>query len=173
MEKQYKFSPIKTERELFEAIEYTHFMCFELCKKAFGKYFPVAGNIGIFCHYDSEFESLTKLRKELTEESRNWNQKYFYLHKPITISAKDDVPETTYRYLYVRKPDYHTQVGDVDFVISTEEHQKLKDISFLKNKINNIEILYRPDLDMIRISNPDVDTLAYMSIKTMDENVKV
>ena len=172
MEEQYRFSPIKTEKKLFEAIEYTHFVCFELCKKAFGEYLPVVGNIGIFCHYDDEFKFLKKLRKRLTKESKNWNQKYFYLHKPITIKIKNNVPETTYTYLYIRKPDQHTQVGDVDFIMSTEEHNKLKNITFLKNKINDVEIFYRPDLDMIRLSNSNIDALAYISTKTMDQNMK-
>ncbi len=88
-----------------KAIEYTHFACFELCKKAFGKHLPVSGNIGIFSHFDDEFVLLTKIREELTDMNDNWNQKYFRLHNPITFSAKDDIPETTYTYLYVRRPD--------------------------------------------------------------------
>ena len=31
--KLYRFSPIKNEEELLEAIKHTHFACFELCKK--------------------------------------------------------------------------------------------------------------------------------------------
>jgi hypothetical protein len=40
--KLYRFSPIKSEQELLEAITHTHFACFELCKKAFNKYFSIA-----------------------------------------------------------------------------------------------------------------------------------
>lgn len=83
-----KFSPIENREQLLETIKYTHFRCFELLKKNFGKYLPVAGNIGIFCHYDEEYQFLTDLRKQLTVESDNWNQKYYRLAEPITISAE-------------------------------------------------------------------------------------
>ena len=58
--KLYRFSPIKNKEQLIEAIEYTHLKCLELCKKIYGKHLPVAGNIGIFCHYDDEYKFLTK-----------------------------------------------------------------------------------------------------------------
>lgn len=95
----FRFSPIKNESKLLEAIKHTHFACFKLCKKAFGKYISVAGNMGIFCHYNDEYKFLTELRKELTEESDNLNQKYFRLHNPVIIPVHEDVPETTYTYL--------------------------------------------------------------------------
>src|SRR3990167_10217554 len=125
--KLYRFSPIKNEQELLEAIKHTHFGCFELCKKTFGRYFPVAGNMGVFCHYDEENKFLTELRKKLTEESDNLNQKYFRLYNPIEIPAQGDVPETTYTYLYIRRPDpYRAQVGDIDFVLEKKNYQELK-----------------------------------------------
>ena len=86
--KLYRFSPIKNKDKLFEAIEYIHFSCFKLCKEAFGKYLPIAGNIGVFCHYNNEYEFLTKLREELTEKSDNFNQKYYHFHNSIIISQK-------------------------------------------------------------------------------------
>ena len=169
--KPYRFSPIENEGELLEVIKYTHFACSELCKKAFGKYLPVAGNIGIFCHYEDEYQFLTKLREELTDKNDNWNQKYFHLHRPIVITAKDDVPETTYTYLYVRKPDQHKEVGDVDFVLEKEKFNELKNSSLNGGKINGVEIFYRPDLDMVRLSSSDIDVLPYITTKYMYENV--
>ena len=73
----YKYSPITSKHELLRAIEYTHFACFELCKRYFGRYLPVSGNVGIFCHYEDEFVLLTKLREELTEKYFHWNQNIF------------------------------------------------------------------------------------------------
>jgi len=117
--KLYRFSPIKSQEELFETIKHIHLECYKLCKQSFDKYLPNAGNIGVFCHYEDEYEYLTDLRKKLTESSDNINQKYFRLHRPIVIPAKDDVPETTYTYLYIRRPDpYRSQVGDVVFTYS-------------------------------------------------------
>ena len=172
--KLYRFSPIRTKEELIEAIKHTHFSCFELCKQAFGKYLPVAGNMGIFCHYDDEFKLLTKFREELTEFSDNLNQKYFRLHEPIVIEAKDDIPETSYTHLYIRKPDqYRAQVGDVDFVVSSEEYEHLKDALLSGVNINGAKVFDRPDLDMIELSNPDIDALAYLSTEAMTKKVRI
>ncbi|MCR4327946.1 MAG: hypothetical protein NUV53_00305 [Patescibacteria group bacterium] len=172
--KLYRFSPIKNEKELIEAIKHTHFACFELCNKAFGKYLPVAGNMGIFCHYDDEYKFLTKLRQELTEQSDNFNQKYFRLHNPIIISAHEDVSETTYTYLYIRRPDqYRAQVGDVDFIIDDEKYTELKKSLQSGSQINGAKIFDRPDLDMVELSDPDTDALAYISTRAMTKKVRV
>jgi len=172
--KLYRFSPIGNKDQLIEAIKHTHFACFGLCKKAFGRYLPIAGNIGIFCHYDSEHEFLTKLREELTERSDNFNQKYYRLHEPIIIPAKGDVPETAYTYLYIRRPDqYRAQVGDVDFVLDDEKYSELKKSLQNGSQINGAKVFDRPDLDMIELSDPDIDALAYISTRAMTEKVRV
>ena len=62
----------------------------------------------------------------MTDISDNWNQKYYRLHAPITIPAQGDIPETEYTYLYIRKPDQHKEVGDVDFVLDKKEYTELK-----------------------------------------------
>ncbi|PIQ68886.1 MAG: hypothetical protein COV91_01595 [Candidatus Taylorbacteria bacterium CG11_big_fil_rev_8_21_14_0_20_46_11] len=122
----YRFSPIKSEEELQKAIEYTQRTCFELCKKVLGNYLPVAGNMGIFCHFDDEYAFLTDVRKKLTIEADNWNQKYFRLHDPIVVPEGEGVPRAVYTYLYIRKPDQHTEVGDVDFVLDSGKYLELK-----------------------------------------------
>ncbi|MCM2339154.1 MAG: hypothetical protein NDI62_01730 [Burkholderiales bacterium] len=169
----YKFSPIENEEQLMKAIKYTHIECSRLCYEAFNKYLPVAGNIGIFCHYDTEYEVLTKLRKGLTEESDNWNQKYFRLYKPIVIPEGNGVPGAVYTYLYIRHPDKEKpQVGDVDFVLGKDEFDELKNLSLNGSNINNIDIFYRPDLDMVRLSKINVDVLPYITTKTIKEVLK-
>lgn len=169
----FRFSPIKNKEQLLEAIKYTHFTCFELCKKNFGRYLPVAGNIGIFCHFSDEYQLLTIIREQLTEKSDNWNQKYYRLHEPLTIPAKGDVPETTYTYLYIRKPDQHCEVGDVDFVLKENEYRDLKESLLQGSKIKGVEILDRPDLNLIKLFDPEIDTLSFIGAKTMAENVVV
>jgi len=164
----YSFSPIMDENTLLKAIEHIHFGCYELCKNSFGYYLPNAGNIGVFCHYENEYEYLTKLRKQLTEASDNPNQKYFRLLKPITIPAKGDVPETTYDYLYIRKPDpYRFQVGDLDFYLKPEDYKKLKEEMLNGKLVPGARVFDRPDLDMIELYNPDIDVLGYVSTETM------
>ena len=172
--KLYRFSPVTTKEELLKAIEHIHFESYKLCKQSFGYYLPNAGNIGYFCHYEDEHKILIELRKELTETSKNYNQKYFKLHKPVVIPAKNDVPETTYEYLYIRKPDpYRFHVGDIDFYLDLEEYKKLKQEMLGGKQVKGAGVFDRPDLDMIELFNPDVDTLAYISTETMSEAVRI
>lgn len=162
--KFYRFSPIKNKQELLRTIEYIHFSCYELCKQSFGEYLPNAGNVGVFCHYDDEYEILTKLRQEMTKESDNVNKKYYRLHKPITIAAKGDVPETIYTYLYIRQPDpYRSQVGDVDFYLPQDKYSKLKQSLLDGQKIPGARIFPRNDLDMIELYDPNIDCLGYVT----------
>ncbi len=171
--KLYRFSPIRSKEELMQAISHVHFECYKLCKQSFRYYLPNAGNIGIFCHYEDEYEQLIKIREEMTEASENLNQKYFRLHNPIIIPAADDVPEITYTYLYIRKPDpYRSHVGDVDFYLEPERYQELKDSLLTGRKIKGARIFERPDLDMIELYDPDVDALSYVSTHTMTEMVR-
>jgi len=172
--KLYRFSPIKSKEDLFEAIKHVHFECHKLCKQSFGKYLPNAGNMGVFCHYDDEYEFLARLRKELTETSDSVNQKYFRLHKPIVIPPKGDVPETTYTHLYIRRPDpYRHHVGDIDFYLESEEYKKLKNTMLAGKKIEGAREFERPDLDMIELYDPDTDALAYVSTAKMSKAVHV
>ena len=171
--KLYRFSPIENAGQLVKAIEHVHFACFQLCKNFFGHDLPVAGNIGIFCHYDKEYEVLTKLRQKLTEESDSINQKYYKFHEPIVISARGDVPETTYTYLYIRKPDpYRAHVGDVDFVLEEKKYEKLKASLSKGIPIKNARVFERPELDMVELYDPDVDAIAYVSPRNITVKVR-
>ncbi len=170
----YRFSPIQSSEELFKAIEYIHFACFALCKQSFGRYLPIAGNVGVFCHYDDEFELLINIRIKLTKPSNNPNQKYFELYKPIIIKAKGDVPKTIYTHLYIRKPDpYRYHVGDIDFYLEQDKYNTLKKNLLLGKKLEGARVFERVDLDMIELYNPDIDVLAYVSTKIMSTKVRI
>jgi hypothetical protein len=170
----YRFSPIESKEQLLKAIEHIHFSCFALCKQMFNDYLPVAGNIGVFCHYDDEFKFLQKLRQEMTEPSEEPKQKYFKLREPIYIAAKDGVPETVYTHLYIRKPDiYRAQVGDIDFVIEEEKYRELKTSLQDGAIITGARIFDRSDLDMVELYNPDIDALGYVSPREMAEKGRV
>ncbi len=172
--KLYRFSPIKSEAQLLKAIKHIHFGCHKLCKQSFGKYLANAGNVGVFCHYEDEHQFLTEMRKRLTEASDNVNQKYFKLHEPIVIPAKGNVPETTYTYLYIRRPDpYRHHVGDVDFYLEPEKYKKLKQAMLKGKKVRGARVFDRPDLDMIELYDPDVDVLGYVSTEKMSEAVRI
>lgn len=166
---------IKKE-QLIALIRSIHEDSYGLCKRAFGKYFSNAGNVAIFCHSDREYTGFEELQKELTEPSDNPNRKYFKLYDPIFIPAERGLPEGVYTYLYVRKPDpspYGRFSGDVDFFTESEEYLRLKE-SLQKGVVfEGAEIYDRPGWDMIQISNPNISAVAYVSIKSMTEKVRV
>lgn len=56
----YRFSPIHDQEQLMRAIQHIHVACHVLCKHTMEKCLPVAGNIGVFCHFDDEYEFLKK-----------------------------------------------------------------------------------------------------------------
>lgn len=166
--KLYRFSPIETEEQLFEAIRHLHYACNKLCYQIFGRYLPNAGNVGVFCHYDKEYDALIELRKKLTQEADNINQKYFRLHEPITIEANEMGPQNTYSYLYIRRPDpYRAQVGDVDFYIEADEYAELAD-----NLPKGARQFERPELDMLELYDPNIDALAYVGTDSMVQKVR-
>ena len=130
--KLYRFSPIQNKEQLMEAIKHVHLACHALCMQSIDKYLPVAGNLGIFCHYDSE--------------------------------AEGGVPETTYTYLYIRKPDpYRYQVGDLDFYMDPDEYADLKQLLLKSEGVKGARVYYKPEKDMVELYDPDIDALGYVS----------
>lgn len=171
--KLYRLSPIKDEAALMEAIEFLHFSCFKLCKQALEECLSVAGNIGIFCHYDNEYNDLTQIRNELTKPSNNPKQKYCKLITPIIIAAKDDIPKTTYTHLYIRKPDpYRAQIGDIDFIMPVDTYVSLKRAVQKAETIHGARVFHRPELDMIELYDPDIDALGYICTQQVTVDVE-
>lgn len=172
--KLYRFSPIANREQLLEAITHIHVSCYGLCKQSFDKFLPNAGNVGVFCHYDDEYDLLVKIRNEMVKPSDDPNQKYFELLEPIVIPAQGDIPETTYTHLYIRKPDiYRAQVGDIDFYLEQSEYDKLKQSLNDGTKIKGARIFPRNDLDMIELYDPDIDALGYVSTNDMSQKVHI
>jgi hypothetical protein len=170
-----KFDSIQNKTQLLEVIKQIHFACYKLCKQSLGKYPPNAGNIGIFCHDDDEYAILIKMREELTEPSDSPNQKYYRLLEPIIVLAKDDIPETIYTHIYIRKPDptpYGQHTGDIDFVLNNSEYIELK--QSLKNgvAIKGARIYDHPAQDMIELYDSDIDALGYISTEKTTKDIR-
>jgi len=160
--------------QLQNLIQKIHEDCFVLCTQALGKYLPVAGNIGIFCQSENDFDIYTKIKEEITYPSDNPNQKYFELKIPIIIRSSGDVPEATYTHLYIRKPHINSpEAGDIDFVLPVSEYLQLKRRITNGEKIEGASIYDRPGWDNIEIRNPEIDALAYISTQEMAEKVRV
>jgi len=171
--KLYRFSPIKNQQQLEKAIEHVHEACYKLCHMALDAYLPIAGNIGIFCHYDDEYEKLTALREQMTDSTIHFNKKYFKLHEPIVIAAHGKIPAATYEYLYVRQPDpYRAQVGDVDFVMRPDKYKELKNLLRSGTAINAARLYSGSSgLDMVELYDPDIDALGYLTTSTMTDKI--
>ncbi len=170
--KLYRFSPIQSEAELLEAVEYLHTVCNKLAFQTFGRYLPVRGNVGIFTHYDHEFDFLVDVRKHLTQPEPNYKNKYFKLIKPITVPQSDGIPSATYGFLYVRRTDpYRPQVGDIDFVLPVEEHEKMKQTLNTETFTNGARLFGRPEENIIELWNPDIDAISYMAADYMQEAI--
>jgi hypothetical protein len=165
-----------TIENLLPLINQLHIEANHICKQKFGKYFANAGNIGIFCQSQDEFEELTKLKETITEPSPNPNQKYFKLIEPITISQTQDISETTYTHLYIRKPDptpYGKFVGDIDFYTSQEELETLKELVSSGNVLN-VELYNQQGVgELVQMSSPEYRTVAYISTKEMTETIRI
>jgi hypothetical protein len=89
----YRYSPIQNLEILLKAGRHIHEECHKLCMNSFGRYLDNSGNLGIFCHYEDEYNLLIEIRKSLTEPSDNPNQKYFKLHNPIIFETTETSPE--------------------------------------------------------------------------------
>lgn len=140
-----------------------HTACHTLCYQTFGRYLPVSGNVGIFTHYEEEYDYLLSVRDNLVEPGINYKQKYFKLKNPITIDVQNDVPAATYSLLYIRQPDpYRAQVGDIDFVLSQPEHESFASALALDKFHSGARLFHRPEENMIELYNPDIDALAYI-----------
>ncbi|MBI4065086.1 hypothetical protein HY409_01825 [Candidatus Gottesmanbacteria bacterium] len=163
----YRFSPIQSREVMIEAIHHIHMTCHTLCKQSIGRYLPVAGNVGVFCHYDDEYTFLTKLREELTNSTDSVYGKYYKLHEPIIVPAQDDIPKTTYSFLYIRNPDPNKhQVGDIDFYLEPIKYAELKQSLLDGKEIKSARILpSRPDLDLIELYDSEVDAFGYIGNK--------
>lgn len=164
-----------TQSKLEEIISQIHKECHTLCHRAFGKYYPVSGNVGIFCQSEAEYKSLTQLREKLTEPSDNPNRKYFKLIEPITVLAEDSIPGANYTYLYIRQPDptpYGNHTGDIDFVLEQDAYDELKN-QIKQNPVDGVQIYDRPGWDTIQITDLQIDAVAYISTMEMAEKARI
>jgi len=172
--KLYRFSPIKNENELLDAVRHVHRHCMKLCIASFGKYLPVAGNVGIFCHYPQEYVYLTGIRDALTEPAEVPGLKYYTLKTPIVCATEGVLPEATYTHLYIRTPDiYRAQVGCIDFVMKPEAYEKAREILEQGSVIPGARIFPRADLDMIELYDPEMDALGYASTQETTEKARI
>jgi hypothetical protein len=152
----YRFSPIKDEKELREAVVYVADKTSNLAKKIIGETLPIS-SLTIFAHYFDEFEKLSGMVKTLGDFVNENNGPRIALHEPIKVGKNIII------HLRIRKPDpYRAQVGCNDFDIP--DYVAFKD-EYLPKHPSNLRLIKREDYEMIEFFDPDFDVLAYIVSK--------
>ena len=152
----YRFSPIKNEKQLREAVIYITEKTPELAKKIIGKTLPVK-SLTIFSHYPDEFGKLSEVTKIIGNFVNENNGPRVTLHEPIIVGGN------TITNLRIKKPDpYRMQVGCNDFDVP--EYVTFKN-EYLSKHSNNLRLIERKDYEMIEFFDPNFDVLAYVISK--------
>lgn len=161
-------SAITSKQQLYDTIQHIHESGYELCRSSFNKRFRNAGNIGIFCKSEDEYDCLIKIRDDVSIPSENPRQKYFKLKEQFILPKTRDIPATTYSYLYIRKPDptpYGEHRGDMDFYTDPEEFENLLH-AVKRRTIPNAHIYIQAGIgEIVEMSSTSSDVLAYLSTK--------
>ena len=161
--KLYRFSPIDSLEQFEESLRYIHDMTMKMCFSVMWEYLPNSGNIALFCHYPREYTFLMKMIGGLVDFEEHVYGKYYKFYTPYTFPIQWTELNTTYKYLYIRKPDpYRFHVGDIDFYLAP------RDYNALKQKIKDtwkkwLRTLDRTDVDMMEMYDWDSDVLAYIT----------
>ncbi len=152
----YRFSPIKDEKQLREAVIYVAENTSELAKKIIGKSLPIK-SLTIFSHYSGEFEDLAKIVKTIGNFFNENNG------PRVTLKESISVGENTITHLRIRKPDpYRMQAGCSDFEVPNYDTFKN---DYLSKHSNSLRLIERKDYEMIEFFDPDFDVLAYIVSK--------
>jgi hypothetical protein len=148
----YRFSPISNRDELFDAVDYVTKQALLLSQKAIDQELPIS-YLTIFAHYETEYDELVSMVKELGELSEANNGVKVLLNEKIANRGQ------SIGQLRIRRPDpYRTQVGCCDF--SVQDYADFKQTNLANNK--NLRLIERPDYEMIEFFDPDFDVFAYI-----------
>ena len=122
-----------------------------------GKRFPIK-SLTIFSHNEGEFEKLKGILTTLGSPYNENNGPRVILYEPIRTNGN------AITHLRIRKPDpERPQVGCNDFETDYESFKS----QYLEKYPDNLKLIQRPEYEMIELSDPTFDVLAYVvSTKT-------
>ena len=148
--KQYRFSPIKNKKTLFESYEYIVSELEKLSQMIFGKALPITV-LKVFPHYLVEYEDLYKIIAELGSPAEFNSATSFY------AKVNENIKGFGIDYLGIRIVDpYRLQVGCGDYEI-----ENFKD--FKHEYLNKSPYVRQfSDKDMLEVWHPDFDVLGYV-----------
>ncbi len=169
------FELIDSQEKLMRVIQQLHEASNRLVDSSLGFLPNNAGNLGIFCHFESEYNYLMSLQNQLVHPSTNPATKYFKLIDPIVISKTSQYPMATYTHIYIRKPDptpYGQNLGDIDYYVESEKFYDL--IELVKaGTIPTAELYDQVGVGpMIQLTTPASRVLTYISTKEITEKVR-
>jgi hypothetical protein len=162
-------------RDILQRIKIIHKDCHQLIKQSLDNYRPVAGNIGIFCQSDNEYEDFSEIKEKFTFRSDNPKQKYFQLKEPIVIPNENNIPKAKYTHLYIRKPDlspFGRYLGDIDFVMQPEKYNKLKK-KVRERRVKGADLYTRPGWDMVKVTDPKISSIAFITTNNFAEKIRI
>ena len=152
--KLYRFSPIKSEINLFKAIDYILDQSQKLAIKVIDVNLPFSGKITVCTHYFEEYTALQPILHRIGTFDLHHNGDRVILTKPImTLHG-------TITHVRLREPDpYRFQVGAGDFKVDDYVAFKTK---YLRPDNPYLREIIRPDLTMLEFWHPDFDVAAYI-----------
>lgn len=153
--KLYRFSPMKSEKDLLKSVKYVVTQNTKLCEKTIGKRLKIS-YITIFSHYENEYKILEKILNKIGKYYNENNGLRVVVNKPIRIGSN------LITHIRVRKPDpYRKQVGCTDFDVNYGEFKG----QYLGSK--HLRLIERKDYEMIEFYHPDFDVLGYVVSKAV------
>jgi hypothetical protein len=148
--KLYRFSPIKSEHELFKVYGYITVKLEKLSKKLFNSELPIT-TLKVFPHYPDEYDFLYNIVSDMGKPA-SYNSKTSYYSR-----VKKKIKGYDISYLGVRIVDpYRLQVGCGDYEIDNFD-------GFKKQHLNKSpHIRQFQDKEVVEVWHPDFDVLGYV-----------
>ncbi len=146
----YRFSPIESEDQFFEALEYIVSAADQLAQEVLGESLPI-NTVKVFAHYYDEYKYLLDLVSRMGNRSQLSSETSYY------VEIDKEISRQAIQYLGVRIVDpYRLHVGCADYEI--QNYHDLKD-AFLKkgSYVRSIE-----NGEMLELWHPDTDVLGYV-----------
>jgi len=152
MERRNMNKSIQNQTELIEAVKYVASETSEMAQKIVGKDFPIK-SLTVFAHSNSEFELLTEILAKIGKPYNYNNGPRVELYEPI------EVGKNRITHLRIRKPDpERPQVGCNDFETDYETFKS----EYLSEYADNLNLIKRPEYEMIELHDKEFDVLAYV-----------
>ena len=143
---------IKNQKELVEVIKYVASETSKMAEKIVGRTFPIK-SLTVFAHSQSEFELLNEILAKIGKPYNYNNGPRVELYEPI------EVGENFITHLRIRKPDpERPQVGCNDFETDYGDFKS----EYLSKHANNLNLIKRPEYEMIELHDKEFDILAYV-----------